>query len=133
MKIPQLKKKAFSIELGVYPYTIFVGFLDLELLRKELLNYKLDPPSNDDIDNLFKDFKDGTFAGRVKHLNNGNIIVYFPNNFINQNYMTNVITHEAFHCTQMVLDHIGLKLNFKNDEAFAYLNGYINQKIFDEI
>ena len=133
MKIPNLKKKAFSIPLDIYPYTIFVCFLDLTLLRKELLNCKYDPPTNEIIDELFKDFKDGTFAGRVKHLKNGNCVVYFPHNFKHQEFMLNTITHEVFHCTQMILDQIGLKLNFKNDEAFAYLNGYINQKIFEQI
>lgn len=133
MKIPKLKKKAFTIDLGIYPYSIFVCFLDLEEMRKELLAYKYNPPTNENIDKLFETFKKGDFAGRVQQIENGNLLVYFPNNFGETKYMVNTITHEVFHCTHMILDRIGLKLNFKNDEAFCYLNGFINEKIFEQI
>jgi hypothetical protein len=31
------------------------------------------------------------------------------------------------------MDRIGLNLSLESDEAFCYLNGYINEKIFEQV
>ncbi len=128
----KLKKKCFEIKLDIYSVSVFVCFLDLNLLYEYLINHK---DFNGDIEYVKEKFKNmkNNYTGKVLQFENGNIIMYIPRNFKNQNYMVNTITHEVFHITHFVMDRIGLKLNFKSDEAFCYLNGYINEQIFTEI
>lgn len=134
MNIPKLKKKAFDITLDVYPYTIFVVFIDLGLLRNCLLTYKY-KISDTEINDIIESFKvNSNCAARTLSLTNGNQVVFFPHkSFILNSYTVNTITHEVLHITHNIMDRIGLKLNFKSDEAFCYLNGYINQKIFEQL
>ncbi len=132
MKIPKLKPKAFKIDLGIYPYTIFVCFLDLEKLE-ELIKSEEYPCSEEEIKEVIEGFKQNWFAAKVTSLDNGNVTMFVKNNYNDQSYMINTITHEVFHITHMIMDRIGLKLSFKSDEAFCYLNAYINEKIFEEI
>lgn len=132
MKIPKLKPKAFKIDLGIYPYTIFVCFLDFELLIDLISKEKLSP-SEEQIEDIKSYFVKVNYGAKVLNLSNGNVIMYIPHNYVEPNFVLNTITHESLHITHMIMDRIGMKLNFKSDEAFCYLNGYINQKIFEEI
>lgn len=44
------------------------------------------------------------------------------------------IAHEVFHSASFVLDLVGIKLDIdKNDEAYAYLIGFITDKIYEGI
>lgn len=45
----------------------------------------------------------------------------------------NTICHEAFHVTYEILKTAGMILSSKSEEAFAYLNGFIAEKIENEI
>ena len=135
MKIPNLKKKAFQIDLGIYPFTVFVCFKDLKCLKATLEEYRFKIDA-DSIENILQDVERyaKTSTAIALQLNNGNIVLYFKMDCLYAgNYLINTITHEVFHATQMILERIGLKLHKKNDEAFCYLNGYINEKIFDQI
>ena len=53
MKIPKLKNKAFQIDLGIYPFAVFVCFGDVEKLRPVLQAYKYTIDA-EAIDNLIK-------------------------------------------------------------------------------
>ena len=134
MKIPKLKKKAFSINLNIYPFTIFVGFLDINLLIEEFKRYKY-PPNEEAIESLKKHLKLGTvdYGAITVPLDSGNIVIFIPGQVNESSYMINMITHESFHATEMILDRIGLTLCGKTDEAYCYLNGFINQEIFKQI
>jgi len=39
-----------------------------------------------------------------------------------------VISHEILHAVISILTHRGLKLNKHNEEAYTYLNGYLNKE-----
>lgn len=43
------------------------------------------------------------------------------------------ITHETFHLTHAVLASINSYYDYDNHEHFAYLNGYLNRKVFNLI
>jgi len=133
MKIPKLKKKAFTIPLGIYPFTIFVCFLDLNLLMEEIKKYS-NPPSEEESNKLFSELKEGSdeYGAITWNLKSGNIIIFIPKD-TNSNYMVNMITHETLHATQMIMETIGTKLTEETDEPFCYLNGYINEQIFKQI
>ncbi len=40
------------------------------------------------------------------------------------------VTHEVFHATYLMLDYAGVKMCEHTEEAFAYLNGYLNNQVF---
>lgn len=131
MKI-KLKPKAFEIDLSIYPFTVFVCFLDLEKLAEVLRITYYSPPNEGQIQEILNELNDCS-VGKTLRLENGNIIIYIPNNLKYDFYMWNIITHETFHATHLIMDKIGLNLTLESDEAFCYLNGYINQKIFEQI
>ena len=39
-----------------------------------------------------------------------------------------IISHEILHAVINILTYRGLKLNKSNEEAFTYLNGYLNKE-----
>lgn len=41
-----------------------------------------------------------------------------------------VVSHEILHAVVSILTHRGLKLNKHNEEAYTYLNGYLNKEFF---
>lgn len=135
MKAIRLKPKAFTIDLQIYPYTIFVCFIDLNLLKECLENYKYKIPNEQIVDILSIMKNTRGAAGRALQIDNGNVILFFPTSYFtnSDSYMFNVITHEVLHAVEMILTRIGLVLDSKTDEAFCYLNGYINEQIFKEI
>lgn len=45
-----------------------------------------------------------------------------------------VLQHEIFHAVTFIMDRIGIKLKLlTSDEAYAYLIGYITQKVYEEL
>jgi hypothetical protein len=133
MKIPKLKKKAFKIDLVIYPYTIFIGFLDPHSLMKTLEQHKY-PIKEEELEKVRSILERETsdYAAITHPLSNGNIVIFVPEQ-TNPNYIVNMITHETLHATEMIMSRIGMTLCEQSDEAFCYLNGYINQEIFKQI
>lgn len=44
-----------------------------------------------------------------------------------------IMQHEIFHAAFFLMDKIGIPLNKTNDEAYAYLIGYLTQEIYSKI
>ena len=44
-----------------------------------------------------------------------------------------IMTHEVFHATGRILHHHEVFYDVNNDDAFTYLNGFLNQTIYDKI
>lgn len=136
MKIPKLKNKAFQIDLGIYPFAVFVCFGDVEKLRPVLqaYKYKID---EDSIEKLVTHIRKRSenCAGNAFLLENGNVVVWIKQMVYSEDpcYIVNTISHEALHATEMVLNTIGMKLHKKSEEAYCYLHGYIVEKIFEQI
>ena len=58
--------------------------------------------------------------------------------FLNSEHITeidpkcfSIISHELIHLTGSVMDFAGIKHDINNDEAWAYLSGFLSHKIFD--
>ena len=41
------------------------------------------------------------------------------------------ISHECCHAVNKIFDHIGYRLDMDNDEAYAYLLGWVTQTVYD--
>jgi hypothetical protein len=76
----------------------------------------------------FDDLEDDVVEGTVIEDPTGIIHV-----FIEPKANINVICHEAFHVTKNVLDTAGLTLTESSEEAYAYLIGWVAEKIQKEI
>ncbi len=48
----------------------------------------------------------------------------------NKELTSYIITHETLHAVEFITDKIGIYMNSDTIEAFTYLNGYINEKVF---
>ena len=60
-------------------------------------------------------------------LDNSQFDIYLSSTDINS------ITHEVFHLTIMMMDHMGIQFDVENHEAFADLNAYLNEKIISDL
>lgn len=134
MIFKKLKNKSFSIDLGIYPYTIFVCFGKLETAKQVLENYRY-TISKEGVDKILTDVKELIKDCNAKTIQfeNGNIFIWIACNEYKKDpsYYANVIAHESLHATQMVMSHIGFE--DKIDEPHCYLHGYIVEKIFEQI
>jgi hypothetical protein len=45
----------------------------------------------------------------------------------------NLIAHEIFHATHVILDFVGNKFSIEHTEPFAYLSGYITDLVYKDI
>ena len=130
MKIPKLKNKAFIIDLHIYPVKVFVVIGNPKQIKPLLLNYK-NPPTEKDLEILDSDLIfDGYYGFSYQLKYNSNFLIWIAKDAP----IFDIIPHEVLHCVQDIFRHIGENnLSEDNTEAFCYLNGYINQKIFEQI
>jgi hypothetical protein len=130
MKIPKLKNRAFIIDLHIYPVKVFVVIGNPKQIKPLLLNYK-NPPTEKDLEILDSDLIfDGYYGLSYQLKYNSNFLIWIAKDAP----IFDIIPHEVLHCVQDIFRHIGEKnLSEDNTEAFCYLNGYINQKIFEQI
>ena len=128
----KVKRTSFRIDLEIYPYSVYVCFADPKLIKEEVLKHELNQYDDAFFDRKILEIETEKPGGRSIMLSNGNCIIFINKYFYNKSYILNVITHEVFHVTHFIMDRIGLKLNFKSDEAFCYLNGFLNEKILEK-
>ena len=59
------------------------------------------------------------------------LILYFPELSKTPHDINNMV-HELSHATFIILDNVGIDIDVSNNEAFAYLQGYLAEQIYDE-
>lgn len=63
------------------------------------------------------------------YYNGSNIVIFVKNHTSSEMY--NSIFHENLHATMQILNHIGMVYSKESEEAYAYLNAYLNQKTIE--
>lgn len=59
-------------------------------------------------------------------------LIDFPHKLKQTDYNDiNTITHEALHVTFDIMNTVKIKYDYENEEPFCYLNGLVNEKIFE--
>lgn len=48
-------------------------------------------------------------------------------------YDFGTLQHEIFHVVEFIMHRVGMKLCHKSDEAYAYLIGYVTQKVYEKL
>jgi hypothetical protein len=60
------------------------------------------------------------------YYNGSHIVIFIKDHLSTEMY--NTLFHENLHATMQILNHIGMVYSKESEEAYAYLNGYINEK-----
>ena len=76
------------------------------------------------LNKIYKDNVGGDILGGVVEKSNGHIVI-----ILEPKADINTICHESFHATVMILGDCGLELGDKSEEAYAYLIGWVAEKI----
>lgn len=128
------RRKSFKIDVDLYQTGVFVSFGDLEGLRV-LLRGQDNPPSEKELDGIVETCVSNVedYDGLTVPLQNRFHILYFPRKLISGVDFLSVINHEVFHATYGICSGVGISLTEESQEAFAYLNGYLNKKIYDQL
>lgn len=121
------KSTNFIIRLNIYPFDIMVSINESNRKLKQTLiesginitneinKILIQKKSND---GLYIMFDSNQSLIRLKNWPQS------PKDF-------NTICHEALHATTFILDKVGIPFDLnKNDEAYAYLLGYITEQIY---
>lgn len=74
---------------------------------------------------MVRDIGDNTL-GRSAILNSGQIVLWIQNTDDK-----GTIAHEIFHIAYYIMERVGISLCHESDEAYAYLIGYITNKVED--
>jgi len=116
------------IPLVIYPFDVLVmmGYSDEET-RHELHENQ----SEEDVDGAM--LKEATTLGKTVEFD-GCVIYLRLTEIPSSPSMYGSLQHEIFHATTFILHRIGMKLKIGvSDEAYAYLVGYLTEKIYEEI
>lgn len=67
--------------------------------------------------------------GITCHNNNGNRICVHVDSIDNHGS----IAHEIYHATMKLMEYVGMRPNEANEEAFAYVVGYVTEEVYNKI
>jgi hypothetical protein len=87
--------------------------------------------AQEQLENIYVDYKlhmtgkEFTNPGYTIRFPDGSIIVLI------REFDVNTIAHEAFHVVEALMEYIGCKLTNSSSEPWAYLLGYIVEKIME--
>ncbi len=125
-----MKAKNFIIPLVVYPFDIMfsIGETDEQLLK--VLEQRLP-------EDAFEVCKEDECLLNFKEMDNGRTV------FLNKGGQTIIrlcrtpskgtIAHEIFHAVEFLFRKLNMPLTLENDEAYAYLIGYITEQFYANI
>lgn len=111
-----------KIDCGVFPADVIVAYSDtVEDLKEDIGD--LIPDEYRNLDVWDREFR-GTLSGRTVSLENGQVVIWF------KECSPGLISHEAFHATEFILEYFGIRYSEETCEVYAYLIQYITENIF---
>ncbi len=123
----------FIIDLVIYPYDIWfsIGETDkwfISTLNERLQDEYMSDLKEDDICHMSAECRGRTYH----HLIGGQTIIRLPKKpRTAQEFGT--LAHEIFHAVDFITRRIGLRLGIESDEAYAYLIGYITERVYEKL
>ena len=117
------------ISLVIYPYDIMIsiGESDVEFLNS-IKNYGVKKNTVVDLLNLPDSLK-----GRTVMILESNHTFMRLKSIPKTPLDYNFLQHEIFHSVDFILRKIGITLSTDSDEAYAYLIGYVTEKIYEKL
>lgn len=113
------------ISIGIYNIDILFVVSSKQELEQALKKHLDKEEAEDAYNVMIKDIGDNTL-GRSASLNSGQIVLYVKNADDK-----GTIAHEIFHIACYIMERAGISLCHESDEAYAYLIGYITNKVND--
>jgi hypothetical protein len=122
------KSKNFIIPLVIYPFDIMVSFGETdEQILKRWSHYNLSEIDKNGL--IMSD----TVIGRF-HMMECNASVIRFKHMPETCFDYGILAHEIFHAVTHIMNKVGLKFKiFSNDEAYAYLMGYVTTEIYKKL
>ena len=116
----------FIVSLGVYPFDVMVSIGESdEEVRKQLENRGINVSQTDFTHSSQQSGRTAIFSE--------NVVLLRIYNSQKSAMWHGVLAHEIFHASEFVLERIGMRLTLDSDEAYAYLIGYLTEKIYEKI
>lgn len=123
-----MRSKNFIVNPVIYPFDIMVSVDEsVDVLKKRLIRVGL---TSDDIGDSI--YLPETVVGRYIMFPSNQSLIILRRTTYKQRLIETII-HESFHATHAIMDKVGMQLSIENDEAFAYLLGFISGSIFKEL
>lgn len=122
-------KKAIKVKIDVYNRDLHVLFNYNPRESRNYINKKTNF-SNKSKELFLKHFTDERQDGKGSCISDGIDSFIILGDYRDIPDLVNTISHEAFHFVFTVLDHAGLKLSYKSEEAYTYLIGYVVEEIY---
>lgn len=124
------KYKIIDIDIYKIHPTIFVGSL------KEFLSFVescKDEENKGLIEQIKEDINQGFNYGASTYWDNKNrsAILYFPKLSTSLEGLE-IVVHELSHLVFLILGDVGVEVDMRNNEAFAYLLGWLMKEVMDK-
>lgn len=127
------KVKYISVDIYRITPVVFIGdFKDLvSFVKRNTMGAEKDYA--DLLEGIGNDSKETYAFEASTYWNNKTrtLILYFPESPKKPHDINNMV-HELAHATFIILDGVGIDIDVSNNEAFAYLQGYLAEQIYDE-
>lgn len=130
-KKKKAKKVCVHIDIPIYNAWMIVSINQTnEEFRRSFIKHRgqMDKTAIDQTCKMVERESEFTI-GRTAH-QHGNVIVRLYSDLKTPTDY-NTLVHELFHATDFILDYRGLTLVDGSDEAYAYLIGYLTEKIME--
>lgn len=111
----------------MYDHDVLVYFGDVLDVAGSLSEYL----SKDEIIEFVSCMK-GTFSGRTLQIPGKGTLIYMPEEPCDAKSFA-TLSHEIFHAAYLILQKIGVTCTDDSDEAYAYLIGYLTERILTSI
>lgn len=116
------------IPIDVFYRDILVVFGDEKTLRKSLLKYHC----KEEIENLVNEVNFSNKGSVVYDSYNKAFFLWMPDKPKTAQDV-GFLMHEVFHATCAVMSAIGITLSDNSEEVYAYLIGFLTEKILDKL
>lgn len=114
------------IPIELYSRDLMVHFGEKSELPEFLDRYV----EKEEIDVFLADIEDGRTDGRTMLLSNGALLIWMPRKPETPKEH-GTLSHEIFHATEFLMKEIGASLSPESSECYAYLTGYLTQKVHE--
>lgn len=119
--------KVFIVPLIVYPFDVMVSICQSDEEIRGELKKRLPLDCQGELE--LSDLKHGA-QGRAVMFSNGATLIRLRHQ-LKYASVKGHLAHEVFHVVEFIMDRIGIKHNIDSGEAYAYLIGYITEKIYE--